>query len=788
MACNIAINDVIGIDNNLEVEEIIVSGTAEDCESVKVEVNISDATFIEIVDVDDGIWTAHIEVEDVKCNASYSIEVSCVDGEEDCVQSVSGILICRTPGCPVLENDPVFVEEPCNENSERNLNISFSINAPEVVLATIDLGNGILDNRGLIPGLNPISYRPPLNILPYAPGGHNIRITFEGECDPINIPFGVNACEIPNECLELIASEIISIGACNEDGTRNVEFRMTINSPVPQRITVNFGEDTSVEEVVLNGENELVWEEPSFLQFSPGRIEGTIVSDNCPDVPFVIEILECAEIECPIIWGDFTPLRITCQGRNSLVITSVVYDNRSNEAVRATIDYGNNQNVEEVNLVPGDNHILPLEVEYESRDEPYNIVIRTEDKCEEKTIPIGIIQDCRECPEFGDVSYEFGDCYNDGDRRMREVIVMFGYDSTHPCQIIIDFGNHGRFPFNLEREQNSAFREMIHLPVNEPLRGQIIIECDDLECPNQPLAIKTVPNCEGDGCGSFEVKEIHKGECVDGRAEVTVVVEVKLAIDTRVHIDYGDGTSEDQVMEAGEYDESFTHTYPDEANPTIELSQDFPDNCEPTSISIGEIECNPEIPPGGNEGGDGGESGWCISARWLIAIGTAISILAGLLMICVPAAIPFLTWVVAISAGIALLAIVARAIASWLDAACPSPCGMTLLITWQAMLGAGVGALYLMNCCPWMLWSGLGLIVSALLLAKRWANNCNMSGCRVLGEISSVLVGVVIPVYTTISSNILIRPCVNNVFEVLIPWISGALAIWAISCLVRNNP
>jgi len=790
MACNIAINDVIGIDNDLEVEEIIVSGTAEECLSVRVEINIGDVIFAEIVDVDEGIWTANIEVDDVKCDASYTIEVRCVDGNEDCMESVSGQLRCRGPECPILEGEPVFEEEPCNEDRERHLNVSFTINAPQIVMAAIDFGNGLVDNRPLIPGLNPFSFRPPLHNISYPAGGHNIQIRFEGECEPLNIPFVINACDTPNDCLELVTVEILSIGDCNEDGQRDVELTMVINSPIAQRITVNFGADVSVEEAVLPGENVLTWEAPVILRFSPGRIDGTIVSENCPDVPFTIEIPGCGEIPCPIVWGDAQLFPIECEGNRSTVRGSVVYDNRSNEVVRASMDYGDNQNVDDVDLVAGENHVLPFEVTYDAREEPYQIVIRTEDKCPEKVIDIGVIEDCRSCPEIGDVTYEFEDCVQLDGRRMREVTVMFAYDATHPCNITIDFGMHGSSDFVLMGEQNSVFREIILLPVNEELRGQIIFACDDLECSNVPLTIKTVPDCAGAVCGSFEEIRVNVGECRDGIANVTVEVGVSLAADTRVNIDYDDGETVVREMEAGEYEIVLNHSYREGASPEIEISQDFPADCDSTTISVGEIICDPNDDDdddddngGGNEGGEGAG---CMTARWLIAIGAAVAMLAGLLMICVPAATAALLWVAGIAAAVAALAIAARWIADRLGYACPNPCGMNLLITWQVMFGAGIGALYFTSCCPWILWVGLGMVLAALALAWRWAQNCNIGLCGFLAEITVVLGGVVIPVISYIEDIPLLNGCINVVIARIIIAISAGLGIWLGGCVIRG--
>lgn len=782
MACNIAINDVIGVDNELEVGEIIVYGTAEDCASIRVEINIGDVIFVGIADVDEGIWTVNIQVEDVKCDASYSIEAKCVDGNEHCSENISGRLRCSGPECPILEGEPIFEEEPCNENEGRNLNVAFTINAPQIVMAAIDFGNGLIENRALIPGLNPFSFRPPLYDISYPPGAHQIEIRFEGECEPLNIPFVINACETPNDCLRLVELEIISIGDCNEDGQRDVELRMVVNSPVAQRITVNFGADVSVEEVVLPGENVLTWEAPVILRFDPGMIEGIITSENCPDVPFRFEIPGCGEIPCPIVWGDAQLFPIECEGNRSAVRGSVVYDNRSNEVVRASIDYGNNQNVDDVDLATGDNHVLNFEVTYDAREEPYQIVIRTEDKCPDKVIDIGVIEDCRLCPEIGDVSYEFEDCVQQDGRRMREVIVMFAYDATHPCQITIDFGVHGSFDFGLMGEQNSVFREVIHLPVNEELRGRIIFTCDDLECANVPLTIKTVADCEGAVCGSFEEIGVSIGECADGMVNVTVEVGVILAADTRVNIDYDDGETVIREMQAGEYAIVLNHSYADGSNPTITISQDFPADCDPTTISVGEIDCTPPPPPSSGDG----EGAGCVTARWLIAIGGAVALLAGLLALCVPLAAGALAVVAAIAAGVALLAMAARWLAEKLGYACPNPCGMSQLIAWQVMLGAGVGALYFSSCCWQLLLAGLGLVATSLIMARSWAQNCNVGVCRLVAEITAVLAGVVIPVITYIDGIQHVSGCVNGILAGIIVTISGILTLWVSICAVQR--
>ena len=778
MDCNIEINNIEGIDNVLDVEQVVVRGTAENCRRVKVTFTSGDVSFEEDVDVVNGAWLAEIDVENVKCNASYQVIVLCVDGENNCSIPQSGNLRCVDPECPRLDDAEIQISNDCNNDGEREVSLTLLITSPDARQVTVDFGNGIqplLEN--LLPGQNQLQWQPPFEI-PYVPGNYTILIASLG-CPDIEIPLVIVPCGEGNPCPELISFETLIPGECDEDGERLVDVTLNINSPNAQQATIDFGNGIQQQRNLLPGNNILTWINPLAIPYQPGNYVIRIVIADCDDLTVPIEIPECPENQCPIVFGEPSVPIFICNGDSSTVIISLGYDNNSNEAIAAHIDYGNGLN-QDVNLLSGDNRSVSLRSEHEPGG-PYTITVSTIDSCDDLEISVDEVPVCLECPSFGDVDYSFGDCI--GNRRV--VIVEFGYDATHNCPILLDFGDDGSFPFVLQRGQNSIFREEIELPTNSELRGQIVVQCEDIDCDPLPLSLKTVPPCDGDGCADYELGNIiPDDDCDNNNREMEVEVTINAPNNVTINIDYGDGNEEEVRVDAGEDELIIRHTYEIGSSPTIVLQQIGLADCDPFIIELGEIlACDPPpiIIPDDEERGNG-EGAGCMLGRWIMVIGAAIAIISVLLTQCIPAAAAILGWI-ALGAGIV------GAVAGVLWAIfCPKPCGWGLLISWQALLGAGVIAIYFFNCCPQLFVTGIWAITAAIGLAIVWARRCNINRCTILTEISAVLVGAVIPLASNLFNFPVLNNCMNPIIQAIVPAIAAAITLWALACHRNQNP
>lgn len=193
-----------------------------------------------------------------------------------------------------------------------------------------------------------------------------------------------------------------------------------------------------------------------------------------------------------------------------------------------------------------------------------------------------------------------------------------------------------------------------------------------------------------------------------------------------------------------------------------------------------DVECKPK--DGGNGGNGEDDGGLCGFLRSAIAIVIALAILTALLAICVPPAAPALS---VISGVLGLLGLVGGIIYAFF---CPKPCKWLLLTTGQALLGAGVTALILSQCCPWMIFAGLAVTSTGMSLLMLWRSQCNKSWCSLAKKITVVVGGIVLPVLGILLTIPLIPPfvslvpCVNLVAWSIISAFFGAIAAYAAQC------
>ncbi len=154
-----------------------------------------------------------------------------------------------------------------------------------------------------------------------------------------------------------------------------------------------------------------------------------------------------------------------------------------------------------------------------------------------------------------------------------------------------------------------------------------------------------------------------------------------------------------------------------------------------------------------------------------------MAILAALLAICVPAAATALF----ITAGV--LALIAAIAGIFYAIFCPNkPCKAALLISGQSLLGAGVAAIILSACCPWMIWAGLALTLVGLGALLLWRSQCNRTFCALAKEITKVIGGIVLPLIGIIVLIPGLTVCVSGAALAMVSAVFGPIAAYAASC------
>jgi hypothetical protein len=270
------------------------------------------------------------------------------------------------------------------------------------------------------------------------------------------------------------------------------------------------------------------------------------------------------------------------------------------------------------------------------------------------------------------------------------------------------------------------------------------------DCP--PLNDKPTANVDG---------------CKDGKREVTFQPPQTASGVNSLEWDFGDGTTTNSQP-----GQSVTHRYASGGEYTVTVTAKGPDDCEDSSTTKIEIKGCP-----GDKNGNGGGSFACGIARVGTAVLAAMTIFTALLALCIPGAAQAL----GIAAGV--LAVGAVVLGAVFAVLCDNkPCKWALLMTAQAALGAGVGAAIFSNCCSWLLWAGLGLMILGLVLFVVWKRECNKSWCAVAKEVTYVISGIVLTLVGIASSIPVITGCINGTVLAVVSAIAGLIAAYAASC------
>jgi hypothetical protein len=187
------------------------------------------------------------------------------------------------------------------------------------------------------------------------------------------------------------------------------------------------------------------------------------------------------------------------------------------------------------------------------------------------------------------------------------------------------------------------------------------------------------------------------------------------------------------------------------------------------------------VPPCKPDTDEDDEGVGCKAIRIIMTIAAILATLSVLVAICVPAAATVLFW---IALGLGILAAILGIV--W-AIFCPTPCGFALLFSWQVAIGVGFAVLYFTQCCLWMWWVGIGLILAALAVLALWVTECDSTFCEVVVELSVAIVAVLLPLLGWLGVIPALQPCINQTVAAGLSSLAGAIAIAVAACASNNQ-
>lgn len=382
----------------------------------------------------------------------------------------------------------------------------------------------------------------------------------------------------------------------------------------------------------------------------------------------------------------------------------------------------------------------------------FSVVVTSPAGCSPTTFPLGVPA-CLICPDVV-IDYDIGDCDVGGTRL---VTVTADITSTSTCSAEL------HEPLGTIRNTGSGSSFQLSFTGLYPGGTSptfAVVITNPTTCGTDQVTID-VPGCN---CPSISFDPPQIGDCQNGNRQVTVTANLVPPASAELHDSGG-------VVASVNPGSTLTHTgtYPSGTNQPFSVVVTSPLGCDGAGTSVTLPSC------GGN--GGGGDTGWCLGFRIIIAVAGAIAILALLLALCIPAAA---TALLIIAASFAVLAGIAWFL-RWLFG-CPDPCQFPLLLSSQIALGAGVGALIFSGCCPWMIFAGLGLTLAGLGGLLLWRSICDKSFCQLAKEIVFVIGGIVLPLVSAILLVPLVAACVNITAFGWVTAVFGPIAIYAATC------
>lgn len=533
------------------------------------------------------------------------------------------------------------------------------------------------------------------------------------------------------------------------------------NAPVVDQAAVNAAGDWVVD-IEMNCRCGFGVEIIARCQDDPTCEAGRQTTLSCPDVS------DCPDCTVSVKDGDHTNDDVaisTCIEGKRLVTVEVNCPPPANGGTLMTqIDFGDGTFSA---VQTGTNYSL---LHTYAPPGPYNgrLITILPEGCPDRVFVAGPFDACP-CPEVTDVDVDLSGCVGGNNTAVVTFTATTNADPGGPCTYHWDFGDGSP-------EVTTIVPTVSHTYTTaEAFSAAVVLQCGS--CLSiAPISVAVLPCCAivtnldatVDGCISGATGDT---------ADVTLIAETNPdgAAGT-FSWDFGDGSPVETSSAPAR-----THAYSTTGSKTasVTFTPDDP-NCRATTVNT-----TFDVPScGGDDGGDdddgGGEGGWCRIGRWVMVISAALAILAGMLVLCVPAAAPALGW---IALGFAIAAAIAGIL--W-GIFCKKPCGWGLLLAWQSTFGAGVGALYFTTCCPSFLAIGPALIGSGLALMYAWVKRCNIGRCRLYAELLVVFTGAIIPMVSAVSSIPVLAACLNPLVGLAVAGLLAVLGGLIASCVMNE--
>jgi hypothetical protein len=268
---------------------ITISGHAEECKKVHVELVCSVAPFIADVEVDSvtGEWSVTTRNLPCSCDKEFKLVVNCLD-DPTCQANLTGVIECKPQEgeCPVVTDVSISTASDCNPDGTRDVTINATITngTGGVAVAQWEFEPGafgpviVVAQGATLPVSQTHSYA--------APGSYTAVLSFSlpTSCPPFSVAVKVNAC--PPLCLEDEDLTISVSPNCNADGTRTVTFTF----PVVISGQLLFGDG---EDIFFTGSSI------SHEYMSPGPYMATLIVEGCNRVVKTVGPLEPCPVICP---------------------------------------------------------------------------------------------------------------------------------------------------------------------------------------------------------------------------------------------------------------------------------------------------------------------------------------------------------------------------------------------------------------------------------------------------------------------------------------------------------
>ncbi|MCC6557181.1 MAG: phage holin family protein [Polyangiaceae bacterium] len=483
---------------------------------------------------------------------------------------------------------------------------------------------------------------------------------------------------------------------------------------------------------------------------------------HCPGVPgcsdVLTTVLPCEEPECPTIsWGPFTLGDCNPDGTTTVTVGASLTSPDS-----YTAELWDSTGVM-LDSVSGSGALSLTGSGDYSGSVTFTVVVTAPPECPGDAISLNLPA-CAACPNvaFDD---EVGPCDEEGNRA---VTITAELDSADPYTAEL----HDAGGAVLDTVTGPGVQILSHsgsYPGGSSQTFRVVVT-DPALCGYSEITVD-VPSC---GCPDVEFDPADVGAC-DSGGNRAVAVTAHLAAPQAFAAELRDGSGAvlDAVAGSGAQTLSHSGTYPAGSTQTFTVVVTDPAGCEGGTLTVSVPACD-----GGGDGGDGGDGGLgCGILRVVIAIAAAVGLVAALLALCVPAA----AFALGIIAGaLALGALIAGIVYALF---CPDkPCAWALLVSGQALLGAGVAAILFSACCAWVFWAGLGLVLAGLSALLAWRAYCDESWCRLAKEVTYVIGGIVLPIIGILVGIPLISACVSAIALGVISAIFGPIAAYAAAC------